>query len=59
MSKYLITTSTDVIRYVSYIVEADSLEELEAKNWEDGEVVNEWYKESGKTYVEESKAMTD
>lgn len=59
MSKYLITTSTDVIRYVSYIVEADSLEELEAKNWEDGEVKDVWYEENGKTYVEESKEIID
>lgn len=29
MSKYLVTTSKDVIRYISYIVEADSQEEAE------------------------------
>lgn len=27
MSKYLVTTSKDVIRYISYIVEANSQEE--------------------------------
>lgn len=54
MSKYLVTTSTDVIRYVSYIVEADSREEAES-NWEEGEIEDEWYEDSGKTYVEQSE----
>ena len=35
MSKYLVTTSKDVIRYISYIVETNSQEEAE-ENWEDG-----------------------
>ena len=52
MSKYLVTTSTDVIRYVSYIVEADSREEAES-NWEEGEIEDEWYEDSGKIYTEE------
>lgn len=54
MSKYLVTTSTDVIRYVSYIVEADSREEAES-NWKEGEIEDEWYEDSGKTYVEQSE----
>lgn len=58
MSKYLVTTSKDVIRYISYIVEADSQEEAE-ENWEDGEMADEWYKPSGDTYVEESEELTD
>lgn len=29
MPKYLVTTSKDVIRYISYIIEADSQEEAE------------------------------
>lgn len=35
MSKYLVTTSKGVIRYISHIVEANSQEEAE-ENWEDG-----------------------
>lgn len=35
MPKYLVITSKDVVRYISYIVEADSQEEAE-ENWEDG-----------------------
>lgn len=58
MSKYLVTTSTDVIRYVSYIVEADSQEEAES-NYDDGELTDEWYEESGKTYVEQSEEIID
>lgn len=58
MSKYLVTTSKDVIRYISYIVEADSQEEAE-ENWEDGEMTDEWYESSGDTYVEESEEITD
>ena len=58
MSKYLVTTSTDVIRYVSYIIEADSREEAE-ENWWDGEMADEWYESSGDTYVEESEEITD
>ena len=53
MSKYLVTTSKDVIRYISYIVEANSQKEAE-ENWED-----EWYEPSGDTYVEESEEITD
>ena len=35
MSKYLVTTSKCVIRYISYIVEANSQEEAE-ENWWNG-----------------------
>ena len=42
MSKYLVTTSKDVIRYISYVVEANSQEEAE-ENWEDGDITDEWY----------------
>ena len=56
MSKYLVTTSTDTIKYVSYIVEADSREEAES-NWEGGEIEDEWYEDSGKTYVEQSEEI--
>lgn len=45
MSKYLVTTSKDVIRYISYIVEADSQEEAE-ENWFEGEMADEWYEPS-------------
>ena len=58
MSKYLITTVRDMIRYTSYIVEADSQEEAE-KNWEEGEYEDEWCEPSGDTYVEESEEITD
>ena len=58
MSKYLVTTSKDVIRYTSYIVEADSQEEAE-NNWEEGEYSDEWYEPSGDTYIEESEEITD
>lgn len=58
MSKYLVTTSKDVIRYISYIVEADSQEEAE-ENWLEGEMADEWYESSGDTYVEESEEMED
>lgn len=58
MPKYLVTTSKDVIRYISYIVEANSQEEAE-ENWEDGEMAAEWYESSGDTYVEESEEITD
>lgn len=58
MSKYLVTTSRDVIRYISYIVEADSQEEAE-ENWYNGEITDEWYEPSGDTYVEESEELTD
>ena len=58
MAKYLVTTSTDVIRYISYIVEADSQEEAES-NCDDGELTDEWYEESGKTYVEHSEKIID
>lgn len=58
MPKYLVITSRDVIRYISYIVEADSQEEAE-ENWEDGEMADEWYEQSGDTYVEESEEITD
>lgn len=50
MSKYLVTTSKRVIRYISYIVEANSQEEAE-ENW--------WNGPSGDTYVEESEEITD
>ena len=36
MPKYLVTTSKDVIRYISYVVEANSQEEAE-ENWYEGE----------------------
>lgn len=58
MSKYLVTTSKDVIRYISYIVEADSQEEAE-ENWFEGEMADEWYESSGDTFVEESEEITD
>ena len=58
MSKYLVITSKDVVRYISYIVEANSQEEAE-ENWEDGEMAEEWYEPSGDTYVEESEEITD
>ena len=58
MSKYLVTTSKDVIKYISYIVEANSQEEAE-ENWENGEMADEWYESSGDTYVEESEEITD
>lgn len=58
MPKYLVTTSKDVIRYISYIVEANSQEEAE-ENWEGGEMADEWYESSGDTYVEESEEITD
>lgn len=58
MSKYLVTTSKRVIRYISYIVEANSKEEAE-ENWENGEMTDEWYESSGDTYVEESEEITD
>ena len=58
MSKYLVTTSKDVIRYISYIVEADSQEEAE-ENWWGGEMADEWYEPSGDTYVEESEEIID
>ena len=58
MSKYLVTTGKDVVRYISYIVEANSQEEAE-ENWENGEMADEWYESSGDTYVEESEEITD
>lgn len=58
MSKYLVTTSKDVIRYISYIVEADSQEEAE-ENWWEGEMADEWYESSRDTYVDESEELTD
>ena len=58
MSKYLVTTSRDVIRYISYVVEANSQEEAE-ENWWDGEIADKWYEPSGDTYVEESEELTD
>lgn len=58
MSKYLVTTSKGVIRYISYIVEANSQEEAE-ENWEDEEMADEWYEPSGDTYVEESEEIID
>lgn len=58
MPKYLVTTSKDVVKYISYIVEANSQEEAE-ENWEDGEMADEWYESSGDTYVEESEEITD
>lgn len=58
MPKYLVITSKDVVRYISYIVEADSQEGAE-ENWEDGEMADEWYEPSGNTYVEESEEITD
>lgn len=57
MSKYLVTTSKDVIKYISYIVEANSQEAEE--NWWRGEMADEWYESSGDTYVEESEEVTD
>ena len=58
MSKYLVTTSKGVIRYITYIVEANSQEEAE-ENWGDGEMADEWYEPSGDTYVEESEEIID
>lgn len=34
MPKYLVTTSKDVIRYISYVVEANSQEEAEENWWQ-------------------------
>lgn len=58
MPKYLVTTSKDVIRYISYDVEANSQEEAE-ENWWRGEMADEWYESSGDTYVEEFEEVTD
>ena len=58
MPKYLVTTSKDVIRYISYVVESNSQEEAE-ENWWEGEMADEWYESSGDTYVEESEEITD
>lgn len=58
MSKYLVTTSKKVIRYISYIVEANSQEEAE-ENQINGEIADEWYESSGDTYVEESEEIID
>ena len=58
MSKYLVTTSKKVFRYISYIVEANSQEEAE-ENWINGEMADEWYESSGDTYVEESEEIID
>jgi hypothetical protein len=58
MSKYLVITSRDIIKYTSYIVEANSQEEAE-ENWEDGEMADEWCEPSGDTNVEESEEITD
>lgn len=58
MPKYLVTTSKDVIRYISYVVEANSQEEAE-ESWWQGEMADEWYESSGDTYVEESEEITD
>ena len=58
MPKYLVTTSKDVIRYISYIVEANSQEEAE-ENWLEGEMADEWYESSGDTNVEESEEITN
>ena len=58
MSKYLVTTSKGVIRYITYIVEANSQGEAE-ENWEDGEMADEWYEPSGDTYVEEYEEIID
>ena len=58
MSKYLVTTSKGVIRYISYIVEANSQDEAE-EILEDGEMADEWYEPSGDTYVEESEEIID
>ena len=52
MPKYLVTTSKDVIRYISYVVEAE-------ENWWQGEMADEWYESSGDTYVEESEEITN
>lgn len=58
MPKYLVTTSKDVIRYISYVIEANSQEEAEENCWQ-GEMVDEWYESSGDTYVEESEEIID
>lgn len=58
MPKYLVTTGKDVIRYMSYVVEANSQEEAEEIWWR-GEMTDEWYESSGDTYVEESEEVTD
>lgn len=58
MSKYLVTISQDVIRYTSYIVEANSQEEAE-DNWLEGEFSDEWYEPSGDILVEESEEIAD
>lgn len=58
MPEYLVTTSKDVIRYISYVVEANSQEEAE-ENWWRGEMADEWYESSGDICVEESEEVTD
>lgn len=58
MSKYLVTTSKDVIHYITYIVEADSQEEAE-ENWEEEEYADEWLESCGDTCVVESEEITD
>lgn len=58
MPKYLVTTSKDVVRYLSYVVEANSQEEAE-ENWCEGELLDEWYEPSGDTYIEELEEITD
>lgn len=58
MSKYLVTTGKKVIRYIYYIVEANSQEEAE-EIWVKGEIVDEGYESLGDTYVEESEEITD
>lgn len=52
MSKYLVTTVRDMIRYTSYIVEAEEI-------YDEGELSDEWYEPSGDTFIEESEEITD
>lgn len=58
MSKYLVTTVRNMIRYTSYIVEANSQKEAK-ENYDEGELSDEWYEPSGDTYIEELEEMTD
>ena len=58
MPKYLVTTVRDMIRYTSYIVEADSQEEAK-ENYDERELSDEWYEPSGDTYIEELEEITD
>lgn len=58
MSKYLVTISMPVTRYLSYVVEADSQREAEI-NWISGEFSDGWDEPSEDIHVETSEEITD